>query len=226
MAFIFCVKEPHSTGVLNATLSAPGEVKFRNQKSFPSRNSMSKQFYVCLLPADLESLVYSLKSQLDVSLIQPSSSVPFPVKLESPVCKDALLLKEGAVRVDCFITRKDADIKMRFVPVLSHWSVQGEPEVIEFQGCEFDGNVLVRGRLYFQNDLLLQDMIAPKRAEFFAWADKVFRLAKKSLGRSKTLDAYVGEHAEKWKQEGGRFAWMVTPERGPIFEGEAGSLAR
>ncbi len=187
---------------------------------------MSKQFYVYLLPADAESLVHTLKSRLEVSLIQPSSSGPFPVKLESPVCKGALMLKKGGVRVDCFITRKDADIKMRFVPALSRWSVQGESEVIEFQGCEFDGSVLVRGRLYFQSDFLLQDMIAPQRTEFLIWADNVFRLAKKSLRRSKTLDAYVGEHAEKWKQEGGRFAWMVTPERGPIFEAEAGSLAR
>jgi hypothetical protein len=187
---------------------------------------MSKQFYVYLLPADVESLVCTLKSQLDVSLIHPSSSGPFPVELESPVSKDALMLKEGAVRVDCFITRKNADIKMRFVPALSHWSVQGESEVIEFQGCEFDGSVLVRGRLYFQNDFLLQDMIAPKRTEFLAWAEQVFRLAKKSLRRSKSLDAYVGEHAEKWKQEGGRFAWMVTPERGPIYEGDAGSVAK
>jgi hypothetical protein len=186
---------------------------------------MSKQFYVYLLPADAESLVHTLKSQLDVSLIRPSSSGPFPVELESPVCKEALMLKEGAVRVDCYITRKDADIKVRFVPPLSHWSVQPDSEAIEFQGCEFDGRVLVRERFYLQNDLLVEDMIAPKRKEFLAWADNVFRLAKKSLNRSKALDAYVGEHAEQWRQEGGRFAWMVTPERGPIYETEAGSTA-
>jgi len=184
---------------------------------------MSKQFYVYLLPEDVDSLVYTLKSQLDVSLIQPASPGPFPVKLESPICKNALMLKEGAVRVDCYITPKDADIKMRFVPTLSHWSVQPDSEAIEFQGCEFDGNVLVRGRFYLQNDFLVEDMIAPKRTEFIAWADRVFRLAKKSLLRSKTLDVYVGKHAEKWKREGGRFAWMVTPERGPIYETEAGS---
>jgi hypothetical protein len=46
------------------------------------------------------------------------------------------------------------------------------------------------------------------------------------LRSRRTWEAHVGEHAEKWKQEGGGFAWMVTPERGPIFEGEAGSLAR
>jgi hypothetical protein len=181
---------------------------------------VSKQFYVYLLPADVDTLVHKLNARLGASLIHPSSSGPFPVELESPVCKRALLLEEGAVRVECFITRKNAEIKMRFVPTFSHWSVQGESEVIEFQGCEFDGNILVRGRFYFQKDFLFGDMIAPKRPDFLSWADKVFRLAKKSLRRSKTLDAYVGKHAEKWKQEGGRFAWMVTPERGPIFERE------
>jgi hypothetical protein len=185
---------------------------------------MSKQFYVYLLPGDVESLVHILKSRLDVSLIQPWSSGPFPVELESPVCNDALVLKEGAVRVNCLVTRKNADVKMRFVPALSHWCVEDESEVIEFRGCECDGSVLVRGRFYFQNDFLLEDMIAPKRTEFLAWADRVFRLAKKSLRRSETLDAYVGEHAERWRQEGGRFAWMVTPERGPIYETEAGSI--
>jgi hypothetical protein len=80
--------------------------------------------------------------------------------------------------------------------------------------------VLVGGRFYFQNDLLVGGIIAPKRREFLAWADRVFRLAKKSLTRSKTLDAYVGEHAEKWRRGGGRFASLVT-ERGPVFEAEA-----
>jgi hypothetical protein len=115
---------------------------------------------------------------------------------------------------------------MLSVPVLSRWNVQPESEAIEFEGCEFDGSVLVRGRLYFQNDFLIQGMVAPKRKEFLDWADKVFRLAKKSLRRSKTLDAYVGEHAEKWRQQGGRFAWMVAPERGPIYEAEAGSFPK
>jgi hypothetical protein len=187
---------------------------------------MSKQFYVYLLPADVESLVQTLKSRLDVSLVQPSSPGPFPVKLASPICNHALLLKEEAVGVDCLIAPKDADIKMEFFPALSHWNVQGESEVIEFRGCEFDGSVLVRGRFYLQNDFLLDGMIAPKRREFLTWADRVFRLAKKSLSRSKTLDAYVGEYAHKWREEGGRFAWMVTPERGPIYEAESAPLRK
>jgi hypothetical protein len=188
---------------------------------------MSKQFYVYLLPADVQSLIGTLRSNLDVALIQPSSARPVPVQIESPICKGGFELKTATVRTNCYITpAKGADIRMHYVPVLSHWNVETESEAIEFRGCEFDGRVLTRGRLYFESDLLVGDMIVPKRKEFLIWADKLFRLAKKSLGRSKILDAYVGENAEKWRQEGGRFAWMVTPERGPIYEGETGSLAR
>lgn len=187
---------------------------------------MSKQFYVYLLPEDVDSLVSTLKSRLDVYLVQPASPGPFPVELESPICKSAMMLREGSVGVDCYIIPKNADIKMRFVPKLSHWNVEGDSEAIGFRGCEFDGSVLVRGRFYLQNDFLVGDMIAPKRQDFLGWADRVFRLAKKSLHRSKALDAYVGDHAEKWRREGGKFAWMVTPERGPIYESESGSAAR
>jgi hypothetical protein len=179
---------------------------------------MSRQFYVYLLPADVESLVETLKARSDLWLIHPSSPGPYPMKLASPICQQPLMLKGNAVRVNCYIAPKDAKIKMHFIPSFSYWGVQADSEVIEFEGCEFDGNVLVRGRLYLQDDFLAGDMIAPKSREFLAWADKVFRLAKKSLKRLTILDAYIGEHAEKWRRQGGRFAWMVTPDRGPIYE--------
>jgi hypothetical protein len=95
-----------------------------------------------------------------------------------------------------------------------------QSEAIEFAGCEFDGNVLVRGRFYFQDDLLSNELIIPKRQDFLTWADKVFRIVKKSLHRSKTMNAYIGEHAERWRLQGGRFAWMVTPGRGPLYEAD------
>jgi hypothetical protein len=181
---------------------------------------MSKQFYVYLIPEDVSSLVQKLKSRLDILLISPSSSGPIPIELESAVSQNPALFHKRSVGVDCFLVRKNADIRMRFVPALSHWSVQDDSEVIEFRGCAFDGSVLVRGRFYFQGDFMVQDIIAPKRSEFLAWADSIFKLAKKCLYRSNTLNAYVGEHADRWRQGGGRFAWMVTPERGPIFEDE------
>ena len=109
---------------------------------------------------------------------------------------------------------------MKFIRNLSRWNIDTASEVVEFSGCEFDGQVLVRGRFYFENDLLIDDTLAPKRKGFLNWADTVFRLTKRSLTRSKTFDAYVGENAEKWRQKGGRFAWSANSKRGPIYEVE------
>jgi hypothetical protein len=109
-----------------------------------------------------------------------------------------------------------------FIRSRSLWIIDTDSEVIEFRGCEFDGDVLVRGRFYFQTDVVVDGLIVPKRKDFLVWADKVFRLAKKSLVRSKALDAYVGECAERWRRKGGRFAWAVNNVRGPIYESEAG----
>jgi hypothetical protein len=182
---------------------------------------MSRQFHLYLLPEDAEALVHTLRSNLDISLIRSSSPRSIPLQMESPICKGGLQLKTAAVRADCYILRgKEADVRMLFVPSLSHWSVQLDSEAIEFRGCEFDGNVLVRGRFYFQNDLLCLDTIVPKRKEFLTWADKIFRLAKKSLYRSNTLDACVGKRAKQWRQDGGRFAWTANAVRGPIYEAE------
>lgn len=184
---------------------------------------MSRQFQFYLLPADVESLLETLRSRLDISLIQPWSLDARPVPLQSAVVRGALELKGEAVRAHCYIVASSAaDIRMKYVVGQSRWLVHEETsEVIQFFGCEFDGRVLVRGRFYLQTDFLVGDAIVPKRADFLQWADKVFRLTKKLLRRSKGLHAYVGEHADKWRRGGGKFASMATPGRGPIFERDA-----
>lgn len=182
---------------------------------------MSRQFQMYLLPADIESLIDTLRSRLPICLIQGCSPGGQIVTLESAVSAKNLVLDKGAVYTNCYIApSKAADIRMRFLPRRSLWFVELESEVIEFHGCAFDGNVLVRGRFYLHTDLLVADTLIPKRKDFLGWADKVFRLAKKSLHRSKHLDAYVGEHAEKWRKAGGKFAWTVIAGRGPIYETE------
>lgn len=166
---------------------------------------MSKQFHLYLLPTDVDSLIDTLRTQVGVSLIQSSSPSLTPVLLES-------------ARADCYLSLRGAEIKMKFIRSRSLWIVDTDSEVIEFSGCEFDGKVLVRGRFYFQTDVLMDGLIVPKRTDFLGWADRVFRVTKKLLVRSKALDAYVGDHAEKWKQNGGRFAWTANNVRGPIYE--------
>jgi hypothetical protein len=179
---------------------------------------MSRQVHIYLLPADVESLVNMLRERVGISLIQPWSPGPQIVPLPSAILNDSMELGKGSVRVDCYLVQPEAaDIRLRFVPGRSRWHVDVESEVVEFSGCEFDKTVLLRGRLYFQKDFLVGDNIVPKRREFLRWADQVFRLTRQSLYRSKVLDAYLGEAAKEWAQQGGRFAWTATPERGPIY---------
>ena|SRR5438477_13138894 len=182
---------------------------------------MSKQFYVYLLPPDVELLISDLKARMNVVLIKPFSLEPSPVLAESCLCDGGLQLRSAVSRVDCFMaSSRQADFKMRAVPNQSHWSVEIQSEVIEFHGCEFDGAVLLRGRFYFQNDFLKDGVLFPKKKEFLSWADGIFRLSKRELHYSARLNAYVGEHALSWRKQGGRFASIVTPAKGPLYESD------
>lgn len=179
---------------------------------------MSRQFQLYLLPEDIESLLRTLGSRLEIALIQPWSERAQAVPLQSTILRGGLLLGKSATRVDCYITPlKGADIRMYFLARRALWDIDIASEVIEFSGCEFDGSVLLPGRLYYQNDVPVEDMIVPKREPFLRWAEGVFRLAKKSLRRSKTLDAYVGEAAKNWARRGGRFASGVGANRKLIY---------
>jgi len=163
------------------------------------------------LPPDVETLVNELRTRFALAVLKPSSDSPHLALAESAIVRGGLQLKGESVRVDCYLAPDlSADIRLMYVPLLSIWSVETESEVIEFSGCEYDGKTLVRGRFYFQNDVLRDGAIVPKRADFLRWADRVFRAVKKSLHRSNELDAYVGEQAEKWRQEGGIFTSRVT----------------
>jgi hypothetical protein len=108
---------------------------------------------------------------------------------------------------------------MRFIAEQNYWIIDTDSEVIEFSGCDFDGDgVLVSGRFYFQNDVLIGDGIWSKRSEFLKWASRVFRVAKGTMRYSKPLEAYVGKDAELWWRNGGKFAAAVWPGREPAFE--------
>lgn len=178
---------------------------------------VNRQFYFYLLPADVTELLDTLKTRLGVRLLQSSSATASAVDLESP---NLSLSGIRGNHIDCYITRTDMDVRMRYVSTRAVCLVADESEVVQFSGCEFDGQLLVRGRFYFQTDVLTGGTIVPKKKEFIDWANRLFRLAKNNLRYSRSLHAYVGQHADKWKGDGGRFVWMVTLERGPLYAEE------
>lgn len=100
-----------------------------------------------------------------------------------------------------------------FTTPRERWLVQIESEAIEFSGCDFDGELLLIGRFYFQTDLLIGDAIWPKRPEFLKWGDRVFGFVKRRLTYSPSMMAYLGPAAAKWWKEGGQFASGIYGQR-------------
>jgi hypothetical protein len=187
---------------------------------FVTKGTMSKQFRVFIVPADIQSILDLLPSEVGLRVIEERAPSSKPIEVESPVGKRATWIKErDYVSVRCYLVPdKGADIKMRYIPQQSHWIVHSEgAEGIEFSGCGYDGKTLVEGRFYFQNDMLIDDTIWPKRREFVDWADKVFRIAKKQLHWSKELDAYIGNNAEQFRKSGGKFATRIRPDGEPAY---------
>jgi hypothetical protein len=184
---------------------------------------MSRQFQVYLLPSDVERLIADLKERVGVRLISPHASKPEIVEVPSAIQKRSpAMLTERSVHVDCYLgPMADPNIMMSYYANLSAWKVDFEKsEVIEFAGCDQDDSILVVGRFYYQTDMLLNNLIVPKRGEFLEWADQIFRTTKRLLTRSKELDAYVGKDAEKWRQSGGKFVSFLVPGQKIIYAGK------
>lgn len=182
---------------------------------------MSKQFRVYIVPSDIELILDHLRSKVGLRIIEEISSTSRPVEVESPLRNRSVWVKEEKfVSARCYLVPDgDADVKMRYIPQQGYWIVHSEGvEGIEFSGCGYDGMTLLRGRFYFQKDMLIDNEIWTKRKEFVEWADKVFRLTKKQLHLSKELEAYIGDGAERFRQNGGRFAVGIRPNGEPAYD--------
>lgn len=167
---------------------------------------MSRQFRFFLLPSDVERLVGELRSRHDFVLIRDHSACAAPIPVDFPPREPAACWPNGYWYGKCCLHPSvGADVRMQYIAGQGKWFVAEEfSEVIEFSGCHFDGSKLRIGRFYFQTDMLIGDTIWPKKKEFLNWADKIFKTAKRLLQWSKKLEAYLGQDAAKWIEEGGQ----------------------
>jgi len=134
---------------------------------------MSRQFSFYLLPSDIEVLLTELRTRVGVKIIQTLSSSLMPVELNSPMMNQ-ISRKSDSVYVQCCLTvPSGADVRMKFCPTQSHWIIADESEVMEFSGCDYDVSVLMSGRFYFQNDMLIDDTIWPKPILRSTWKDQM-----------------------------------------------------
>ncbi|HEX5235010.1 MAG TPA: hypothetical protein VFW25_06725 [Silvibacterium sp.] len=183
---------------------------------------MGRQFRFYILPSDAEALISELRLHSGLKLIQETSPTFTPIEVASPVQNAPRFFGVFGLRdassVRCYLaSANSAEIKMLYYPTRSEWLVQEESEVIEFSGCEYDGDGLLQiGRMYFQSDVLIGDTVWRKRKEFTDWASKIFRTAKKSMRYSESLQAYVGREADNWQKNGGRFIALFRSDGAPV----------
>lgn len=183
---------------------------------------MGKQFRFFLVPSDVESLLTELCIRFGVRMVAPHASSPCPDEISSPYDKcPSNAVRRAHSYIHCYLLPPDADVKMWYVPEQNHWAIDDErSEVIQFTGCEYDGKFLEIGRFYFRKDMLIGDTIWLKRKEFYDWANKIFRFSKKQMRYSSALDAYVGEKADLWRKDGGRFAYLIRADGIPNYAEE------
>ncbi len=168
---------------------------------------MSRQFRFFLLPDEVDAFTNDLRNRVEIQMFQNTSPSPEPVAASTPVMRWTRP-KDGAevATAYCLLAPVAATIKVNYYPTRSKWLVDEEKsEVIQFCGCDFDGETLHVGRFYAQTDMLIGDTIWPKQEPFLQWVDRVYRAAKKSLKYSKELEAYLGPAADEWRRQGGKF---------------------
>jgi hypothetical protein len=170
---------------------------------------MGKQFQVYLLPSDAVTLIETLRQKVGLRLLSSRSPRREPVEIESPILS----------QVGCLLVPDlSVSIKLDHIEKQGYWNVNTLfSEVLEFSGCHFDEKALKRGRLFYDSGFYNAEHWQEKSARFLAWAETVFRTAKKTLKRVPSLDAYVGEDAKHWRSKGGVFVELAIRDKPPIL---------
>jgi hypothetical protein len=181
---------------------------------------MGRQFQLYLLPEDAESLIAELRGRVGLRLLSEDALSAEPVETETPISEFTSQDGELVRSCRCYLAPPwPSAVKMRPLPAQSRWYVDQESEVMEFSGCHLRGNLLLRGRFYYQREFVVGNAFVAKSEEFLDWAEKVFRTAKKLLHKKPgVIYAYVGEGAMRWKAQGGRFAHLIKANGEPMFD--------
>ena len=151
----------------------------------------------------------------DCRIFKEETGDPRELLRDSPFVQS---YRKGGTAVRCYLAPASANVTYRFIEKRDVWHIDDQSEVVQFTGFDFDGKVLLQGRLYYQIDYLEGMSIVPKSSSFVRWAERIFRMAKKEASYSAKLQAYVGKGAEAFYNDGGHFAAMIIPNREPIYE--------
>jgi len=156
---------------------------------------MSHQVNFYLLPEDLSEVEERLYELGPYVILRDRSST------SKPKVVDTLNLREeGRQWLYLYLARpEDVDsVITKYIPTQGYWSLdESASQVVELNGCFFDGQILRRGRLYYQDGRYGADGEWQDRPEAFRkWARSVLAKTKKLL---RYVDSdYIGPNAAAW----------------------------
>jgi hypothetical protein len=174
---------------------------------------MGRQFSFFLLPSDANALVGQLRCRFGSKFLVDYSPAYDLFEVVAPFLEgSAGTLEPVSLSNRFYLAPQATQLARKFYPKPNWWAIDSDSEGIEFSGCDFDGTTVLIGRLWYQRDFVKDMHLASKSSEFLKWAEAVFRYAKRFLSYEAKIDAYVGEAAMKFRQNGGLFTSTISPD--------------
>lgn len=175
---------------------------------------MGRQINFYLHPDDYQEFEDMLTASGDVVLLPYYQSDNILRSIETTLPTD--IKKEGD-RV--YIVRKPdlSKIELQHIEKFGYWLVDDNHlPVLHYDRCNFDGNRIIRGRLYFQPQFVKDMQWINKTEDFVGWADNVIKTARRKLKKYKfdmggwSFSEYVGKHAKEWLDKKKRIIKPMT----------------
>jgi hypothetical protein len=157
---------------------------------------MSRQFSLLATDIDLQALEQVLRGSGEVDFLSNNAtdddrdlqlleSLPIPPTHAGKGPLVCWLVPRGVPH--SLILKRRSPAKVTVEVDRSH--------VIEVMRPFYNGEVVRRGRLYYQNMMFIDGAFVPKPPDFCRWADRVFARVKRVLTYDMRQQAYVGSDA-------------------------------
>ncbi len=156
---------------------------------------MSHQLNFYITPGDTDALEAVIRAVDDIYVV-PSR---FPDKAPQ-IVPSLRWQRDGVPWLLYFLVRSSdyASLRTSYVERQGYWTLDElRSPVIEFTGSFFDGEILRRGRVYYQDGYWgPSDEWIEKPEEFRRWGKTLFSRIRRSLVRQDS--EYIGKDAKAW----------------------------
>jgi len=164
---------------------------------------MGRQVNFYMLPDDIAAYEQVLKAEGNVCFLEemtPTPQIRIIDTLAVPETKNRRLRVYLAQEGDL------SGIVTEEVPTQQYWLIDVVQSLaVEFDRSYYNGQILGRGRLYFQTGYYdSNDQCIDKPEEFVRWADRLLRWIRRHYKRNPETGFYLGPHAWEWVARGGQ----------------------